>query len=76
MNYATAQAFERALSDRLKRQAAEEGVDLDRLRKRVAFERFLARPFEAEAQDLELVITNIKDAHETVEDYVRALAEQ
>lgn len=46
MKYATPQAFERALSDRLKRQAAEEGVDLDRLRKRVAFERFLARLFD------------------------------
>ena len=30
MRYETPQAFERALSDRLKRQAAEEGVDLDR----------------------------------------------
>lgn len=29
-------AFERALSDRLKHRASEEGVDLDRLRKRVA----------------------------------------
>lgn len=46
MRYATPRAFARALSDRLKRQAAEEGVDLDRLRKRVAFERFLARLFE------------------------------
>lgn len=46
MRYATPRAFERALSDRLKRQAAEEGVDLDRLRKRVAFERFLARLFD------------------------------
>lgn len=46
MRYETPQAFERALSDRLGRQAAEEGVDLDRLRKRVAFERFLARLFE------------------------------
>lgn len=45
MRYETPQAFERALSDRLKRQAAEEGVDLDRLRKRVAFERFLVRLF-------------------------------
>lgn len=46
MKYATPRTFERALSDRLKRQAAEEGVDLDRLRKRVAFERFLARLFD------------------------------
>lgn len=46
MRYATPRAFERALSDRLKRQAAEEGVDLDRLRKRVAFERLLARLFD------------------------------
>lgn len=48
VRYATPQAFERALSDRLKRQAVEEGVDLDRLRKRVAFERFLARLFDQE----------------------------
>ena len=46
VRYETPRAFERALSDRLKRQAAEESVDLDRLRKRVAFERFLARLFE------------------------------
>lgn len=46
MRYATPRAFARALSDRLKRQAAKAGVDLDRLRKRVAFERFLARLFE------------------------------
>ena len=45
MRYETPQAFERALSDRLKRRAAQEGVDLDRLRKRGAFERFLARLF-------------------------------
>ena len=45
MKYETPRVFERALSDRLKRQAAEEGVDLARLRKRVAFERFLARLF-------------------------------
>lgn len=46
MRYATPRGFARALSDRLKRQSAEEGVDLDRLRKRVAFEQFLARLFE------------------------------
>lgn len=45
MRYETPRAFERALSARLKRQAAEEGMDLDRLRKRVVFERFLARLF-------------------------------
>jgi hypothetical protein len=45
VRYETPEAFERALSDRLGRQAAEEGVDLDRLRKLVAFERFLARLF-------------------------------
>jgi predicted nucleotidyltransferase component of viral defense system len=46
VRYATPRDFARALSDQLKRQAAEEGVDLDRLRKRVAFERFLVRLFE------------------------------
>lgn len=49
MTYETPQAFERALSDRLKHRAAEEGVDLDRLRKRVAFERFLARLFDRDS---------------------------
>ena len=48
MRYETPQAIERALSDRLKRLSEEEGVDLDRLRKRVAFERFLARLFSRE----------------------------
>jgi len=98
VKYATPQAFERALSDRLKRQAAEQGVELDRLRKRVAFERFLARlfgrassrwvlkggyalelwagPFEAEARNLDLATTNIKDAHKAVEDYARTLAQR
>lgn len=46
MRYDSSRAFARALSDRLKRQATEEGVNLDRLRKRVAFERFLARLFK------------------------------
>jgi hypothetical protein len=35
-----------------------------------------ARPFEAEAQKLGLATTDIKDAHETVEDYLRTLAKQ
>jgi len=48
VRYATPQAFARALSDRLKHQATEEGADIDRLRKRIAFERFLARLFEHE----------------------------
>ena len=43
--YATAGAFRRALEDRLKRIAQEEKVDVNRLRRQVAFDRLLARLF-------------------------------
>lgn len=43
--YSTARALRGALEDRLKRIAAEEGADLQRLRRQVAFDRFLARLF-------------------------------
>ena len=44
--YATAGAFRRALEDRLKRIAQEEEVDVNRLRRQVAFDRLLARLFQ------------------------------
>lgn len=43
MRYETANAFRTALEQRLKNEAEATGVALLRLRKRVAFERFLAR---------------------------------
>lgn len=43
MRYETAKAFRTALEQRLKNEAQATGVALLRLRKRVAFERFLAR---------------------------------
>ncbi len=43
MRYETARAFRTALEQRLKNEAQATGVALLRLRKRVAFERFLAR---------------------------------
>jgi hypothetical protein len=39
--YATAAAFRRAREDRLQDIAAKESVDLQRLRRQVAFDRFL-----------------------------------
>ena len=45
--YATAAAFRRALEDRLKDIAGRESVDLQRLRRQVAFDRLLARLFQA-----------------------------
>jgi hypothetical protein len=45
--YATAAAFRRALEDRLKDIADKESVDLQRLRRQVAFDRLLARLFQA-----------------------------
>lgn len=43
MRYETAEAFRTALEQRLKNEARASGIALLRLRKRVAFERFLAR---------------------------------
>jgi predicted nucleotidyltransferase component of viral defense system len=43
MRYATAAAFRTALEVRLKNESRENGVRLDRLRKLVVFDRFLAR---------------------------------
>ncbi|MFH1724043.1 MAG: nucleotidyl transferase AbiEii/AbiGii toxin family protein [Elusimicrobiota bacterium] len=43
--YTTAAAFRRALEDRLKHISQAEGIDLQRLRRQVAFDRLLARIF-------------------------------
>jgi predicted nucleotidyltransferase component of viral defense system len=43
MKYATPEAFRAALDQRIRNEAAASGVTVMRLRKRVAFERFLAR---------------------------------
>ncbi len=45
--YATAAAFRRALEDRLQEIARKEVVDLQQLHRQVAFDRFLARLFQA-----------------------------
>ena len=45
--YATAAAFRRALEDRLQDIAGKESIDLQRLRRQVAFDRLLARLFHA-----------------------------
>jgi hypothetical protein len=45
--YATATAFRRGLEDRLQDIAGKESVDLQRLRRQVAFDRVLARLFQA-----------------------------
>lgn len=50
MRYRTPAAFRAALDQRLKNDAATAGVALMRLRKRVAFERFLARLLAAEPE--------------------------
>jgi predicted nucleotidyltransferase component of viral defense system len=43
MKYATPEAFRAALDQRLRKEAEQAGVSVMRVRKRVAFERFLAR---------------------------------
>jgi predicted nucleotidyltransferase component of viral defense system len=44
-SYKTAAAFRTALENRLQTRARDEGTDLQRLRRQVAFDRFLARMF-------------------------------
>lgn len=43
--YASGTALRTALEERLKRVSREDGIDLQRLRRQVAFDRFLARLF-------------------------------
>ena len=50
MIYQSATAFKNALGDRLRTQAAQEGVSVERLQRRLAFERFLARLFYTGAE--------------------------
>lgn len=45
MIYKSATAFKNALGDKLRTLAAQEGVAVERLQKRLSFERFLARLF-------------------------------
>lgn len=47
--YATAGAFRRALEERLKNQSRAEQVDINRLRRQIAFDRLLARLFPNDA---------------------------
>jgi hypothetical protein len=47
--YATAEAFRRALEERLKRAALTNRVDPNRVRRQVSFDRLLARLFREEA---------------------------
>jgi len=49
--YATAASLRAALEERLKRNSREQGVDLQRLRRQVAFDRFLARVFARGAEN-------------------------
>ena len=44
--YENAYAFRRALEDRLNNLSKKEGIALDRLRKKIAFDRLLARLFK------------------------------
>ena len=44
--YATAGAFRRALEERLKKTAQADRIDINRLRRQVAFDRLLARLFQ------------------------------
>jgi len=70
--YATADAFRRALEERLKQAAAAGRVDPNRLRRQVSFDRLLARLFRDEAAPWVLkggyaLELRFKDARSTVD---------
>jgi hypothetical protein len=46
-SYSTASAFRRALEDRLNAASKADGVDIQRLRRQLAFDRLLVRLFHA-----------------------------
>ena len=50
--YQTATALLAALSDRLKQKSKKEGLDIQRLRRQVAFDRLLLRLFVKNSQSL------------------------
>jgi len=52
--YNSGTAFRTALEERLKRISREEGVDLQRLRRQVAFDRFLARLFHSPCRSIRI----------------------
>jgi hypothetical protein len=70
--YATAEAFRRALEERLKQAALTDRVDPNRLRRQVSFDRLLARLFREEAPPWMLkggyaLELRFKDARSTVD---------
>ncbi len=54
--YQTANAFRRAIEDRLKNISKQQSVPLDRLRRRVAFDRLLARLFDRSSPALKWIL--------------------
>ena len=54
--YQTANAFRRALEDRLKNISKKQSVPLDRLRRRVAFDRLLSRLFDRSSPALKWIL--------------------
>ena len=71
MNYQTGYAFRRALEARLLKQSTEGSLSLVRLRKLIAFDRFLARLLAVQPDGWLLTVsyTHLR-AHETVLDLV------
>jgi hypothetical protein len=45
--YSTAGAFRKALEERLRQISTADRTDIDRLRRQISFDRFLARPWPA-----------------------------
>ncbi|HDQ44471.1 MAG TPA: hypothetical protein ENN17_03080 [bacterium] len=52
LKYQTAQSMRVALEERLNRMAGDKGMDVMRLRRHVAFDRFLIRLFSADSKNL------------------------
>ena len=60
-SYSTAFAFRRALEDRLNTASKAEGVDLQRMRRQVAFDRLLVLLIDSAAMDQERLKRDLAD---------------
>ena len=76
--YATAAAFRRALQDRLAAAAKSEGVDLQRIRRQVAFDRLLARLFSNYCRVCVILCVTLAtfEASECCRSFIRAAGER
>lgn len=64
--YNSGVALRTSLEERLKRTAHDEAVDLQRLRRQVAFDRFLARLFHCSSEPHSKIVASLASTSSTI----------